>query len=227
MRELNDAFIELKNFGIYLNDIIIPLIIALLSIIILLLIRKLSFRLINKWSHESGLNLSEIILSSIKTPSIQWCFALGLYLGISISEIPEKYLLYINKLIVVVIIFSVTLAIANLTSRVIQYHIQKSNLSFPATGLVFSVLGAAILTTGFLLILSKHGLLDEPQPVVRFIPGFSESSLDFKLICSIQEFRLQNSIQHELRKRILKRFREEGIEIPFPQRTVYLRKEEV
>jgi len=31
--------------------------------------------------------------------------------------------------------------------------------------------------------------------------------------------------QHELRKRIFKRFNEEGIEIPFPHRTVYLREE--
>jgi small-conductance mechanosensitive channel len=31
--------------------------------------------------------------------------------------------------------------------------------------------------------------------------------------------------QHELRKRILKRFRSDGIEIPFPQRTIHLRTE--
>jgi small-conductance mechanosensitive channel len=31
--------------------------------------------------------------------------------------------------------------------------------------------------------------------------------------------------QHELRKRIFKRLREEGIEIPFPVRTVYLKDE--
>jgi len=37
----------------------------------------------------------------------------------------------------------------------------------------------------------------------------------------------ENSIftQHELRKRIFKRFQDEGIEIPFPHRTVYLREE--
>lgn len=173
MSELNGAYIELKNVGIHLNDIIMPLIITLLSIIILLLIRKPSFRLINKWSHESGLNFSEVILSSIKTPSIQWCFAIGLYLGISISEIPEKYLFYINKLIVVVIIFSVTLAIANLASRIIQYHIQKSNLSFPATGLIFSVLGAAILATGFLLILSTLGISITPIITALGIGGLA------------------------------------------------------
>jgi small-conductance mechanosensitive channel len=66
------------------------------------------------------------------------------------------------------------------------------------------------------------GLLGEPEPAVRFIPGFGESSLDFTLICHVREFADQYLVQHELRKRIFRRFREEGIEIPFPHRAVYL-----
>ncbi len=67
------------------------------------------------------------------------------------------------------------------------------------------------------------GLLTEPAPFVRFIPGFGDSSLNFTLICQVGEFVDQYFAQHELRKRIFKRFRKEGIEIPFPIRTVYLR----
>jgi small-conductance mechanosensitive channel len=67
------------------------------------------------------------------------------------------------------------------------------------------------------------GLLKEHDPFVRFIPGFGDSSLDFTLICQVNEFVDQYLAQHELRKRIFKRFREEGIDIPFPIRTVYLK----
>ena len=67
------------------------------------------------------------------------------------------------------------------------------------------------------------GLLAEPKPFVRFIPGFGDSSLDFTLICQVKEFVDQYPVQHELRKRIFNRFRREGIEIPFPIRTVYLK----
>ncbi|HBI22857.1 MAG TPA: mechanosensitive ion channel protein MscS, partial [Nitrospiraceae bacterium] len=52
-----------------------------------------------------------------------------------------------------------------------------------------------------------------------------ESSLDFTLTCQVSEFTDQYPVQHELRKRILAKFNEEGIEIPFPHRTVYLREE--
>ncbi len=70
MRGLNEAFIGLKNVGIYPNGIIMLSIVVLLSILILLSIRKLYFRLITKWLRESGLDISEILASSIKTPTI-------------------------------------------------------------------------------------------------------------------------------------------------------------
>lgn len=69
------------------------------------------------------------------------------------------------------------------------------------------------------------GLLADPEPVARLIPGFGESSLDFTLIVQVGEFVDQYIVQHELRKRIFNRFGAEGIEIPFPHRTVYMREE--
>lgn len=70
------------------------------------------------------------------------------------------------------------------------------------------------------------GLLADPAPFVRFIPGFGESALQFTLICSVATYLDQFLVQHELRKRILRRFRREGIEIPFPMRTLEIRTRE-
>lgn len=69
------------------------------------------------------------------------------------------------------------------------------------------------------------GLLGDPAPAVRLIPGYGESSLNFTLTCQVAEFVDQYLVQHELRKRIFRRFRGAGIEIPFPTRTVHLRRE--
>ncbi len=62
------------------------------------------------------------------------------------------------------------------------------------------------------------------SPVVRFT-NMGEFSLDFLLVVRAKTFDDQFSAQHELRKRIFKRLREEKIEIPFPARTVYLKDE--
>ncbi len=60
------------------------------------------------------------------------------------------------------------------------------------------------------------GLLGDPPPVARLIPGFGEYSLEFTLTCQTRRIVDQFLVQHELRKRILKRLRAEGIAIPMP-----------
>jgi small-conductance mechanosensitive channel len=65
-----------------------------------------------------------------------------------------------------------------------------------------------------------EGLLREPAPFVRLIPGFGDSSLDFSLIVQVRQFTDQYLVQSELRKRILTRFEKEGITVPFPTRAV-------
>jgi small-conductance mechanosensitive channel len=55
------------------------------------------------------------------------------------------------------------------------------------------------------------GLLKEPAPSAKFIPGFGKTSMDFTLDCRVAEFADQYLVQHELRKRIYRRFREEGV----------------
>ena len=66
-------------------------------------------------------------------------------------------------------------------------------------------------------------MLGEPAPVVLLSPGFGDSALQFTLTCYVSEFSEQSRVQHELRKRILRRFRAEKICMPFPARTIYIK----
>ncbi len=338
-----------------INKIIIPGALALLAALALLIVRTVAFKILHKWAARTETRIDDIVIGSLKTPSVYWCIAIGLYIGIAVSDLPEKYIFYLSKAIHIIVIFSVTIATANLTGKIFRDYIQKTELPIPTTGLAYGILKGAILTIGFLIILNVlgisitplitalgvgglavalalqdtlanlfagihilmekavrvgdfvkletgqegyveditwrttrirmlpnnmvvipnsklsqsiltnyylpekrmsllipigvsysadpvkvekilveeakkgageiPGLLGDPEPFVRFIPGFGDSSLDFTLICQVKEFVDQYLAQHELRKRIFKRFKEEGIEIPFPHRTVYLREE--
>jgi small-conductance mechanosensitive channel len=333
----------------------IPILIAILSIFGLLIIRTVAFRILHRWAEQTETKIDDIIIKSLKTPSLYWCLAFGLFIGLELSELPKKYVFYLTKAIHIIIIFTITIALANLSGKIFRNYVQKANLPIPTTGLAYGMLKGAILIIGFLIILSTlgvsiaplltalgvgglavalalkdtlenlfagihilmekslrvgdyirletgqegyieditwrttrvrmlpnnmvvipnsklsqsvvinynlpeknmslqipvgvsyasdpekveqilideakkavgeiPGLLPSPEPSSRFIPGFGESSLDFTLTCQVREITDQYPVQHELRKRILKRFRQEGIEIPFPHRTVYLREE--
>jgi small-conductance mechanosensitive channel len=341
--------------AIQMEKIITPSAIALAASFVLLLIRGIAFRLVHKWADRTETKIDNIIIESLKTPSVYWCFAIGLYIGAEVSDLPNKYVIYFSKAIHIAVIFSITIATANLAGKIFRNYIQKSNLPIPTTGLAYGMLKVTIIVIGCLVTLSVlgisitplltalgvgglavalalqdtlanlfagihilmeksvrvgdfikletgqegyveditwrttrvrmlpnnivvipnknlaqsvvtnyylpekrmsllipvgvsyssdperveqilveeakkavgeiPGLLGDPEPFVRFIPGFGDSSLDFTLICQVKEFVDQYLAQHELRKRIVKRFKEEGIEIPFPHRTVYLREE--
>ena len=64
------------------------------------------------------------------------------------------------------------------------------------------------------------GMEPEPAPSVSFDPGFGDWSLGFTLGFQVTEFANQFGVKAELRKRILRRFREEGIVIPYPTRSI-------
>jgi small-conductance mechanosensitive channel len=62
---------------------------------------------------------------------------------------------------------------------------------------------------------------EHPEPRVRF-RSFGDSSLDFELLCWIEEPVLRGKVLHELNMALYKSFQSHRIEIPFPQRDVHL-----
>lgn len=337
-----------------INQIITPAAVFAGTSAALLVLRTFAFRLMHRWADSTDTQVDDILIKSLKTPSILWCIATGLYAGLLFSDLAEKHITYISKVIHVIIIFSITIAVANLAGRIFRNYVQSSNLPIPTTGLAFAILKGTIIAVGILIILSVlgisitplitalgvgglavalalqdtlanlfagihilversirvgdfirletgqegfvdditwrttrirmlpnnmvvipnsklsqsivtnyylpekrmattipvnvsyssnperieqilldeankaintiPGLLAEPAPTVRFT-GFGESSLDFVLVCQVNEFTDQFPVQNQLRKNIFKRFMDEGIEIPFPQRTVYIKQD--
>ncbi len=63
------------------------------------------------------------------------------------------------------------------------------------------------------------------EPVVRF-QSFGDSSINLICYLRVREFESRNFLQHEFIKKLFERYQKEGISIPFPIRTVYLKKEE-
>ena len=72
------------------------------------------------------------------------------------------------------------------------------------------------------IVLNQEGVQKEPKPFVRFIE-FGASSLDFSVIFWSEEVFKVNNIKSDLRIKIFNAFKENKIEIPFPQRVVHLK----
>jgi potassium efflux system protein len=65
-------------------------------------------------------------------------------------------------------------------------------------------------------------VLDEPPPRVYFV-GFGDSSLDFILHVYSRQLADRMPLTHAVHEAVLKSLRQNGIEIPFPQRDLHIK----
>jgi potassium efflux system protein len=65
-------------------------------------------------------------------------------------------------------------------------------------------------------------VLDDPAPRVYFV-GFGDSSLDFNLYVYSRQLSDRMPLKHAVHDEIWAALRKNGIEIPFPQRDLYVK----
>jgi small-conductance mechanosensitive channel len=63
------------------------------------------------------------------------------------------------------------------------------------------------------------------EPTVRF-QAFGDSSINFTCFLRVREYESRAVLQHEFIKRLFERYGKEGISIPFPVRTILMKKDE-
>lgn len=121
--------------NIELKKILIPLLIAFLTASVLFIMRGIAFCLLHRWAEKTETKLDDIIIQAFKTPSIYWCLAIGLYIGVAVSELPQKYIFYLSKTIHIIVILSITVAAANLSGKIFRNYIRNRVFPFPQQAL--------------------------------------------------------------------------------------------
>lgn len=64
------------------------------------------------------------------------------------------------------------------------------------------------------------GAVPDHEPFLRY-ERYADSSIEFVMMLRVREFEDQHLITHEFIKRLHERFKQDGIEIPFPQRVIH------
>jgi small-conductance mechanosensitive channel len=68
----------------------------------------------------------------------------------------------------------------------------------------------------------NESVVDEPSPRVR-IRGLGDSAINLELLCWIKRPAERGVVIHRLNHQLIKRFRQEQIQIPFPQRDLHVK----
>ncbi len=161
------------NARFFLNSLFYPCIVAAVAMAVLFIARGITVHLLKKWMLRCETGVNGVILKSLRVPSIYWCIAIGLYIAIELSELPRKYVLIVDRTIYILIVFSATIALANLAVRAFENYARRSDISIPATGILFGVFRATIVIAGILVILNILGVSIAPLLTALGVGGLA------------------------------------------------------
>lgn len=157
----------------HIEKVAVSIAVIILVLAVLLIVRSFLFRILHKWAEKTKTSFDNLIINTIKSPSIFWCIGIALYIGLESSEIPLKYTFYIIKAIHILIILSITVAAANLVTRVFIRYIDRSSVSVQSTGLLNTIIKTAVYLIGFIIILNILGISIAPLITALGIGGLA------------------------------------------------------
>lgn len=141
---------------------LMPLLIFLITIISGYILRKILFIRLARWAKNSKTQIDDIIIASIKGPFIIWFLMLGVYFALEFSKLPVNLSNVINKLLLVLGIFSVTFVLANIVGNIIKVYSAKIDTTLPVTSLTGNISRIIIFGIGILLMLHSLGISITP-----------------------------------------------------------------
>ena len=145
-----------------LFEMTIPLVVFLVVLFFGYIFREILFRRLSKWASHRKSKVGGIIIAAAKGPFIIWCIMLGIYFALEASKLPEEAVNITGKILLVLGIASVTLVLANISSKLVRIYSDKLNTALPITSLTQNITKIIIFGVGILIILNSLGISITP-----------------------------------------------------------------
>lgn len=143
------------------NKLVVPLAIAFVATVILLLARNFLLKFLGSFSKMKS-RFDNGFLISLKAPSFFWVLAIGLYIGVEVSDISERYTKPIIEMIHILLALSMTIVAANLSAHLFKGIVKGSDGGQIRSGLAVGMVRGAVMAIGAMVIFSILGISITP-----------------------------------------------------------------
>lgn len=158
-----DTFLNILKEIDYKNGMFFyGLIIFILTLLCGKIFKKLFFPRFLKFLEKHRFINSVIVIKELRDISSVWFILLGIYFAFLIYPIKEKYLLVINKLLLVGYILSFTVLLVNLSGILLAYYTNKKNNVFQKTTIFNTIFKIIIFSFGILIVMQSLGISITP-----------------------------------------------------------------
>ncbi|MEW6620852.1 MAG: mechanosensitive ion channel family protein [bacterium] len=140
---------------------IMPLAVFVVTLTLGYIARQVIFRRLSAWAKGTKSEVDNIIIGAIRCPCVIWCLMLAVYLALEFSKLSDEEVFVTRKILLLLGIMSVTIALVNITTRLIKHYSKKVEVALPV-GLTQNISRIIILTIGILIALNSLGISIAP-----------------------------------------------------------------
>src|SRR5213076_864769 len=100
---------------------------------------------------RTRMTADDIVIAALRGPVVLWFTMLGLYLAAEVAELPRPLAQTIPRLLVVMIMVSVTWAMSRVAGNVVAARARTDSAALPSVNLVTNLAKGAVLGLGALV----------------------------------------------------------------------------
>jgi small-conductance mechanosensitive channel len=138
-----------------LFEFLLPLAIVLITLVCGYIIRQIILVRLARRSQEAKSYFADFAVSVVKGPFLIWFLMLAIYLALQFSKLPPNIISLAGKTLLALGIFSVTLVLANLATRLIKTYSSQLEVALPVTSLTQNIAKIIVFGIGILIILNS------------------------------------------------------------------------
>jgi small-conductance mechanosensitive channel len=140
----------------------IPAAIALLGLMVGMIVRKTVVARFGKVAATTKSVVDDVVLAAVRGPVVLWFVIAGLYAAVQVTTLPPRITLLIQKILIVLVIFSVTWAVAQIAAALVENAARRAHETLPGATLVTNLARVAVVAVGILVILQTLGISITP-----------------------------------------------------------------
>jgi small-conductance mechanosensitive channel len=160
---LNSSWLWLTNNWL---AVVVPLVVFLATLVVGLWVRRVAYRVFNRWSVGKWEG-SQIIIQTTRTPFIYWFLILGAFIAVEVSVLGSAQKVFASKILASLFIISLTWVIVNFSVKLLKLYTGKVTRLRKSETLIVNVVRIVVAVVGALVLLDLWGA--PTTPIILFI----------------------------------------------------------
>jgi small-conductance mechanosensitive channel len=152
---------------------VLPFFVLGTTLVVGLVVRRWIFRVLSGWCLRTKNQADDLIVHALRGPFMIWVLMLGLHLSAQASPLSEKISNLISKVLLILLIVSITAVAAKTASEVVRVYGNRLQGALPVTSLTQNLARISVIIIGILLILNSLGISITPLLTALGVGGLA------------------------------------------------------